>query len=216
MRSKLFLLFIILSSYAQAQIRVLNTSLRNPEIKELYIGIPNEIEIKGISDLSNLKISKSPNINVFQKDSARFEIMTKGLYRSSNGLDTIKIYQNKKLLKTELYKSCLIPDPYLRFGTTYQNKAFVNEIIADPSLRVIFPGNLILKFQIINFNLIILNEKNGEQTDFKTTNGYNLNSQQITEIKKLKKGSKLRFENVRVLFPDRTTRSMPTYIITVL
>lgn len=209
----IFFLFLMLCSWKLvAQVNLHNSSLYKPEIAELYVGAPNVIEVIGLSDYSNLNISLDNT--VITKDSAnRFFVMVKGTPR----IDTLRLYQKRKLLLTKAYKVKYFPNPEARLGIVKDSTATVNQIMAMPSLHVYNREcNFNIRSLIRYFSLTLMNERHVQQAKFDNVNGNNLLAEHINEIKKLKRGSKLIFESIQFIPSGGCPRTLPELTITIL
>lgn len=197
-----------------AQVGMKNMSLKHPDSALLYIGVPNTIEIFGLKDFRNLEI-KMQQGTVPLSANRKFTVIV-----NNEGADTLRLYQNKKLLSTKVFNLKHLGDIERGVGDFKKSSGFatVYQVLSNGELWCGFTSSIYIHNpQIKKFDLTICNPpfKLKSCKVFKANKGPLLTSRQIKKIKELKPGSKLFFENIKIIDFDGLQRTLATMIITI-
>lgn len=87
---KLYLIFF-LSGQIYAQPKILNLSLKNPELNILYVGIENKLKVEGVIDIAKVRLSINDKFYYPQKDRIFYVSI------STKGKTLLKLYKKKEL-----------------------------------------------------------------------------------------------------------------------
>lgn len=193
-----------------AQVGMKNMSLKHPDSALLYIGAQNFIEISGLDNYTNLELkSSSGTVNPFED--GKFHLLVR-----RQGPDTVLLFRNHKLIFTKIYSIKYIPDAKSQLGYITEKTATVNQILQNTKLYVVLPGcDYKHNFRIRSFELILIDPKNILLQNSGPTRGNELNSIHLEEIKKLKPGSRLVFENIKATCPYCAGWTLNTLTITI-
>lgn len=192
------------------QVEITNASLSKPNLKLLYIGIDNKIEISGLKTMVNLNLIASQG-SAKGNEAGVFYVKA-----SSITPDTLKLYQNNKLILTEIYEVRKIGEIVPRFGNLKDTIASVRQILRNTTLYAVIPECYIIPlFQIRSFNVTIWRAHGQILLPTESNRGPFLSPVQIRMIKELRKGDKIMFTRIELTCPDCTGRLIKPLTITV-
>lgn len=185
--------FIILYKLPFAQIAVISESVIHPDSNILYIGVDNIIKVSGINNYKIL--STNSEVNKIQKD--KFNIRV-----SNFGESIIKLYKNRKLTFSKVFRIDVIHTPIPQLGTIVDSFSTVREILIDPSLQLVLRGSSYKhSFQIVRFDITII-RVNGDTISKGNVVGNLIPANQLNIIQRLGDGDHLYFSNIYGTCPD--------------
>lgn len=155
MKNLFISLFIAIPFCVNAQIKIKNMSLDNPNLKELYKYINNVIRVTGLQEKADIKLVSSTmgEFKPLNTDSSFYDF---NFVIKKNKFDTLRIYEGSKILLTKVYEVKEIKDPIARLGNISDTVASINEILNNPRLLVVFPNcNYKFKKQVTSFAFYI-------------------------------------------------------------
>ena len=186
-------LSIFIVSFASptfAQISFLNTSLSNPKLNILYIGVENIIEITDLKYDSTLKLESAfGQVIAFNN---KFKVT-----HSSVTLDTLYLYRSNKLLLSKAYEVKKTGKPYAVLANISDTIASLKEILVDPKININIPNCYYDHgFRVYRFNVQIKNSKDEQILGPDTIQNNLLPKYVIKEIRKLESGDKIYLTNI--------------------
>ena len=212
MRVLLILMVLSFCSKTRAQIQVKNTSLTNPDLDILYIGVDNCLEVSGIYELPTIDVISSGNQQIIRSD-----IDNSFIVRVRNpGFDTLSISYNGKILVRRIFRIRNISDPVLQLGSVKGTTASVTQILADKAIRIKLPDchyNLVA--QIISFQIGFSIKGSDIYREFGPESGFELTEAQLCQIAELLPGDQIYITDVKVRFNDAAMRTMVAPQITI-
>ncbi len=191
------------------QLKLFNESLTSKDSAVVYIGITNHLKIDGQQDLSKFKFT-----------STNSEISIVGNYISlqsdRRGVDTIRIYSNKKLVSTNIIRVDRINNPVAQFAFTADTVIAQNRILANPVLSVNYPNALLnLNIRVIGFQCSIQKANGGRFIYSDELHGNRLTNSILKLIPTLSSGDKLVFDDIKAIANENDTRKLPSFTITI-
>ena len=211
MKRLLLLFLFLIPVHGFAQISLKNTILKHPDSAILFVGVPNLMEISGLTDADDIiiksetgtiKKSKDGNFIVYENNTTKPEVIS--LYKGNQ-----KVYSKK-------YSIQLIPDPIARFGYINGPTATIAQLLLNTQLYIVFPGSDYKgRSHVQSFRLLIYNEKKVLIEADEPTIGNALPIHHIELIKKLKPGAMLNFESIKASCPEAITRTFDDLKITI-
>lgn len=208
----LYLLFIPLTILAQADIK--NTSLTNPNLALLYMGIENRITVSGLENDTTLKLtSAAGQVVEFKWNNDPRLFFVKINYADT---DTLKLYQDDELLLTRVYQVKEIGYPIPQLGDIADSIAIIQQILENPTLNVVIPDCYFdHRFRVFCFKVTFLKAKGDTLKTFDRTNGNQLTNAQTKIIGDLKPGNKIAFTEITATCPDCALRRLNPLTITI-
>src|SRR5262249_43049625 len=141
-------------SLSHSQIKFINLSTIDPQTKEFYIGIENNIEISGINKNNNDELKADISTSrITNLGNNRYSILLWGEEKPV----VFTFTQVNKIVLIETFQARIIPDPIVRLSNISDSSASINQIILNPFLTVVFPNcSLKHNLSVIDFttNLI--------------------------------------------------------------
>lgn len=89
----------------------------------------------------------------------------------------------------------------------------INQITSTPHLNICYNSDNKIEYQVIRFNLTIIDIQTKKETRFNNTFGNKLTDKQINVIEKLSSGSKLIFNDVKFICNECATLSIKFKVI---
>ena len=209
MKNTVLFIVIMLPFLGVCQLKIVNESITSKDSAVVYIGIKNILKVEGAQDISKWKVTAT---------SAEISIVnnTIMLEESRVGYDTLRIYNNKKLLSTNVFRVDKINNPVALLAYTFDTVISLNRILANPYLTVKIPGSL-YDFQagVISFQCSLMKAQSNRYlfTDF--ISGNKLTSDMLSNIRKLFPGDKIIFDEIHAVSSGGDTRKLPRVTITI-
>jgi hypothetical protein len=195
-----------------AQVDIKNNKLTDPNIKILYIGIDNVIEVTGLTNFDKLELHSSTGQvtqNEWNKTPNTFLVTT-----GYSNFDTLRLYQNKVLILSRIYEIKSINKPIPQLGNILDSVATIKQILKNPKLNIIIPECLFNPhFYATKFNLTLLNANGDTLIPFDRTEGSHLTKTQIRAIQKLRMGDKISFTRISITCPNCSNLILKPYTI---
>jgi hypothetical protein len=192
---KALLIAIILLSPAPvlAQARFLNLSANNPDVKELYVGVGNYLSI-----VKGNFFAQKQRFSVSHGEATRVRPGEYSIRVTTENQDTLKYYEDGKLVLSEVFIVKKVPSGIARLGNYPDTSLSVGQILANPFFAVIMPGsNYKHNSQILSFSSSFI-DTNSDTTAILHQRGYLLSNDQLKEIRRLKPGAKIYLDNIRI------------------
>lgn len=191
------------------QLKLYNESLTSKDSAVVYIGITNHLKIDGQQDLSKFKFTSTNSEITIDNNSI-------SLQSGRRGLDTIRIYSNKKLVSTNIFRVDRINNPVAQLAFTLDSVISLNRILANPYLTVKIPNCLYeIKYNIFSFQCSLQKAGRSNFTYMGFVNGNKLTDDILKLIQKLLPGDKIVFDEIKVACGSGDTRKLPRLIITI-
>ena len=209
MKQLILFSLIFIHITGKCQLKVYNESITNKDSAVVYIGITNYLKIDGQQDLSKLKVT-STNSEIAIVDNYI------SLQPFSRGVDTIRVYSDKKLLSSTTFRIERINNPVAQLAFTLDSVISLNRILANPYLTVKIPNCLYeIKYNISSFQCSLqkAGRSNFNYMDF--VNGNKLTDDILKLIQKFLPGDKIVFDEIKVACGSGDTRKLPRLIITI-
>lgn len=129
--------------------------------------------------------------------------------------DTLRLYQNAKLLIEKIYEIKKIGNPVAQLGDITNTSTTIQEILSNTKVEILirdcyYRHNLTVR----NFN-IQLENKRGEQLYKEEVNGNQLTDKAIKFILKLKSGDKVNLSGLTATCPNCALRRLDNIVITI-
>ena len=193
-----------------AQSRFLNLSANNPDVKELYVGEDNHLSItKGNFTSQKLKFSISHG------EAIRVRPGEYSIRVTTEDQDTLKYYEDGKLVLSEVFVVKKVPSGIARLGKYPDTSLSVGQILANPFFAIIIPGsNYKHNLHILSFSSSFV-DTNSDTTAIIHQIGYLLSNDQLKEIRKLIPGAKIYLDNIRISCPTGRTTSHPPVTVRI-
>lgn len=194
-----------------AQIRIQNISLKHSDSALLYVGVANIIKVSGIDNKDKFELTSSiGELSTIDLDQYQLKVT------SAVKTDTLNVFQNGKLLFSKVYEVKLLSEPSVKLGNILSNYASIVEIEKNKNLSVLLPNwEYKAAFNVVNFRLTIQNHFGKIVSNDEINMGNSISKNQLKIIKQLEIGSKLIFENIKVIGPDKIERLFPSITITI-
>lgn len=181
-----------------AQVRLVNLSLKDSTVKEMYKGWANAIQI--LSNNHNkeyeLRTTKSSRVIPSKYEKNKVIVLCNRI-----GIDTFKIYEGNQLLKEEYFEIKKIPQfrPWIgQPGKTYLSK---EQIITSGKIFVVNPvENLKRNHAPISFEIVI-KDAQGNIINQGKNDSFKINEEYLETIKGLERNSSILFSRVK-LYPS--------------
>jgi len=200
--------------FCSAQISLENMILKNRKIKEAYKGLDNPLQIKGEDSSLDYTITSSGKNRIIKDKQFKNKFRYSPSY--NNRLDTLRIYQNGKIVKEEYFMAKRVPDPapfVYKNGRTGLSKS---QIKASPYLRCWpFEYNLRLPIRIVSFDLTVKDKFGNIVIAGSKNSGQKINKQNLFFIEQQKKGATLYFENIKAALSS-DIRNMQGLVIKII
>jgi hypothetical protein len=225
----MLLLMVVAFKTLTAQIDILNNSLIKPELKILYLGVENRLEVVNLLFDAKIKI---------RSESGGIKIQNRGKYFSvfvmSKGMKVLQVYAGDEIILSDTFEVRLIPSAVFQLGDIEDSVTTVDEITKNPFLNIILPGCFIkYRFTIKSFEIAVIQDSQYVKLlprepdsiyidtiftiDPRTLRdtilidtilgsskyinyGDSLTDRQLEFIKKLKRGDSVLIENIRYSF----------------
>jgi hypothetical protein len=191
-------LLLIFQNTGKGQIKILNTSLVNPDTNLVYIDVQNFIQITGTDNLTNFKCS----INGVEQ-----KLYKNGTFvlRASAKTSTyqVKLSRGAKILEEKTYQSSIILEPKAGLGTKCFGDTVLSipEIIANNKIHIEIPNCLFhFYMRVDRFDFSIYS--NGKIIYSVIIYGNSLRQIELDLLKGLKHGDSIKFENIRASGPE--------------
>lgn len=204
----ILLAFVCANTITKAQqIRFKNANLNNPDTALMYMGVPNQISIEGLKWGKDIILTSSIEGATF--DDNHLITFTPKMVRR----DSLVVYKKSKELAKYIWESIAIPDPKLLFGKIalqekdgkLQADCTVNDIIISPIFRLDVSNCFYKMNTSVNTYQISVYDHQEKLLFNETIAGWMLTFNHLTQIKGLKKGSKIVLDNIKIFTPDQST-----------
>jgi GldM C-terminal domain len=194
-----------------AQLRLINPRLFNPDSAYLYVGIDNILQVAGYDNKGSLQIKTTKTL--VQRGRGENEFILRPV---SRGTDTVRLYKQGRCILTKVYQVNYIPGPIVSIGKNNSNYLLtVEEILTDPSLYIVLPGcHIDARFAVFSFDVIFV-RVNTDTIMPQRTEGNRMGAGLVNIIKTLAAGDKIIFDNIKVTGPDSHTRTILPVAITI-
>ncbi|MCC6761927.1 MAG: hypothetical protein IT252_11970 [Chitinophagaceae bacterium] len=182
----------------------------HPDSSILFVGVNNEFSIDGLNDTKGVLVTSTLK--------SKCDILEQKLIVRPNttGIDTLKVYKNKKLLTIKVYNTEFLSDPAPLLANTFDKTLTVGRLVAIPYVSVRIPKTInIGPFHISMFELTLIQNKKGQQKTVYSTDGNKLSEQMISGIRKLEPGDEILVSKLICVGPDGTSRMMPKFKVTI-
>ena len=209
MKNTVLFIVMMLPFLGVCQLKIVNESITSKDSAVVYIGIKNILKVEGVQDISKWKVTAtSAEISI-----ANNTIL---LEESHVGFDTLRIYNNKKLLSTNVFRVDRINYPVAQLAFTFDTIINLNRILANPYLSVKIPGCLYDFQAYISSFQCSLQKRNSNNYFFTdNANGNALTGDILKNIKKLLSGDKIILDEIKVACASGDTRKLPPVTITI-
>jgi hypothetical protein len=205
------ILLFLIPTHGFAQISLKNTILKHPDSAILFVGVPNLMEISGLTNAGDI-VLKSETGTITKSNDGQYLVYENNTSKS----EVLSLYKGNQKVFSKKYSIRLIPDPIARFGFINGTTATVAQLLLNTQLHIVLPGSdFKSRFYVQSFRLLIYNEKKVLIQANETTIGNELPIRHIELIKQLKPGAVLIFERIKVSGPDGMTRSIDDLKITI-
>jgi hypothetical protein len=208
-----FVVFLLLvSTLSNAQVQLKNLSLRDPSVKEIYKGWNNILQI--ISPDSSAKFTLQSSQSVVQPHRSKKNVFS--VQNQSNGTDLLKIFENGVLVKQEYFTIKRIPSLETFVYKPNSKKLTVKQLLINPMVQC-WPmsNNLKINIRVMSFNMVLVSNQFEKPLVLKN-NTRRFSAENIEYIKKLKKGDRIYFEDIRATSPDSLTRKLMGFEILII
>ncbi len=181
-------ILLLIPIFADAQLKLLNKSLTTPDSSIIYYYWDNYLRLNQQLDLHKLRVVASHSKIKIEDSSIICE-------PQSLVADTIKIFQGKKLLLTQVFKVNKTTDPVAKLANTFDTVLTVNRILANPYISFGMPNCYYRPPLYVQSYECVIIKLNGEQ--FADNNsGNKLTNFLIPKIEHLQKGDKIYLKRV--------------------
>ena len=192
-----------------SQIKIVNQDLLNTDAAIVYKGIPNHLKIEGILDINQMKITTTNSTFKTEKN-----VLT--VDESKIGFDTIRIYSNKKLIFTSIFRVDKINNPVAQLAFTLDSVISLNRILANPYLSVKIPGYLSeINFGIVAFQCSLQKANSSNYIFSDDVSGNKLTKNMLDLIQKMVTGDKIIFDEIKAFGPGGDIRKLPGFTVTI-
>ena len=201
--------FVFFQLYGQVTIK--NLSSLKPESNILFHPKDNKLWISG-TKLKPHIISKNGSI-ISAYDSNTFVVNPKSLTP-----DTLFVYAGKELLLKKIFTIDTIPEPTIQLGYIQHDTCTVQEIIANKVLNATLKGSLLNDpIKVLGFSTTFIGPDNNTLNIYiPPIEGNMLSNEQVAIIKKLKKNSKILFDDIIIAFTSNPKpRRLPPFVVTI-
>lgn len=182
----------------------------HPDSSLLFIGMDNEFSMSGLNEIKA--------VSVFSSLNSKCSFFENKLIVRPNaiGIDTLKIYKNKKLLLIKAYTVEYLGNPTPQLAYSSDTLMSVSRIVAMPYFTIRIPkATNIGPFRISTFECSLIHNKMSQQKEVYSIDGSKLSEQLVSAIKKMTAGDEILFSDIIVIGPDSKARKVPNYKVTI-
>ena len=201
-----FSLFTILSGTAYGQVNIINESLTDSSMNIFYIGADNKIRITGITDNYNITISGGGGI-LHKAGKGQYFVW---VLAPTDLCELVLLKGTRKILQKN-YKVRTMADQIATLSGIKDTTVSRNRILLNPFLSIVIPNCYYQhNVRVVSFTAAFIYENDSIPT---TAIDNLLSQEQLRLVKEAVAGSKIYFDNIRVLGPsDRTRKLSPFWI----
>ncbi len=209
MKNIVLFIVMVLPFLGVCQLKIVNESITSKDSAVVYIGIKNILKVEGVQDISKWKVTATSAEISIDNNTIMF-------WESRVGYDTFRVYNNKKLISTNVFRIDKLNNPVAQLAYTFDTIISLNRILANPYLSVKIPGSLydfhagVISFQC---SLMKAHSKSYLFTDF--TSGNKLTNDMLINIRKLLPGDKIILDEIKAVSAGGDTRKLPPVTITL-
>lgn len=199
---------IPLTLFAQVDIR--NISLSKSDLNLLYVGVDNEIKVRGIEfDSSYILTSSSGKVAKGYNNEILVRVDRKGI-------DTLRIHFDNKLIFLKVFEKRNIFDPIAHLGSIIDTVTTVDEILENPILFAKIPDCYYeIRCKVNSYIPMFIKNPSDTIKTFKRVIDNELNKEAIEIIKKLKPGDKIVFNEIIVQCHSSVNRVLSPLTFTI-
>lgn len=197
-----FLISFFVCLRANAQIETYQLSLKDSTKNILYIGVPNQIEIKHLPVDAKM-ILKNGEIH---SDGSLFTF-----YEQKTGQDTLVIKKGGKIIYRKAFEGRYVCDPNSRLCGLQDSISYPDQIMACTDLIVFDSCAYKMRMHVLEFTVGLF--KKGADGYPQQVEGARLPISVLNEIKTMKRGDKILFQDIKVGGPDCRLRILPDYTV---
>lgn len=200
-----FLFFFFTS---RGQINIINRSLVDSSMNYLYIGIDNNIVVKGnVEEFKMVIVGGGGSITKDGADQYYVRV------NSQTDLCEIQLWESKKIVIKKLYKVRVIKNAAATFAGSRDTTVRKAIILANPFLKIIIRDCYWRHYyRVVSFSTTFV--LYGDSITLYTL-GERLSNEQLMNIKLLNVGENIMFDNIKVAGPDSRCSSAPPFWIKV-
>ncbi len=208
--SLLLFFVLLLTMNATAQVELVNLSSTEENAKYVYRGATNLLFLNNADPYKTYDV-KLNGETVMKVNWDQF--MIKENLSQENKFD---IYENDKLVKTDILVGKRIGDPEIRVGKLDSDKGTVESILESPMFTVVVFDNYKMDWFVSGFRMRILDAKGNLKMAFDPIKGGNFTPKQIEMISKLESGDQLEITDLVYTDATRVSRKKNQFFITIL
>lgn len=197
-----FLISFFVCLKANAQIETYQLSLKDSTKNILYIGVPNQIEIKHLPVDANM-ILKNGEI---RSDGGLFTF-----YEQKTGPDSLIIKKGGKTIYRKEFEGEYVCDPRSRLCGLSDSTGYPAQIMACADLIVFSSCAYKMRLRVLEFTVTLFKKRIEDYPQ--QVRGSHLPVSVLNEIKTMKRGDKILFQDIKVGGPDCRLRILPDYTV---
>lgn len=187
MKNFLFIVPFLVCFTIFGQVQLYNTSLYQSNELIAYRNFSNNLELGGIAINSSTKIMKN------NESLTRFDSIFVYAPMGNQTIDTLKVFQDEKLMGEFIMKVETLKTPKIYFGEYRSGEIKLDYILTNPGLHLSYEPQLLIPTFYVNACEMYIS-KNGKKESLEMVYGNAFSEKQIKKLSKLKSGDKIRFK----------------------
>lgn len=197
------------SPATNAQVKIVNAFLRNPDSCILYIGISNPAILENIT---------TENYTVYGRNGTVSKTL-KGFYcinPTNPGVDTLRLVQNGRIIAEKSFHLRYLPPPAARMSGITTHAATKEAIVGSKTLTVVL-GELAqaANYSITSFQLIAQNIEHPDEKELIKNKSNILSEQSMALIQRLRCADTITFNHIEARDPNNQILPLPPFTITI-
>ena len=212
---KYFLIITLLTfggnAFAQKKPTLINTSLTKPEMAIMYVGVENVIMVYGEIPGKYIRMERSGGSLEVRPGMA----MRALLKYTEVGFDTLRVFDNDKLLIEKVYEIKNLGTYAIGIKGTRDSILTKEEFLKAKNLELFMPGGYYKPKQKISSYTITISNESGKVMQKVNVEGTIFSAPLELHLDKIKAGTSLLFSDIKAILADNSIKKFNSFKIKI-